>query len=695
MASRTGQDPAPPRDAVTGAMRWEAISALCRDDLTDGEFFPRWLDEVISVTGALGGLGWTASAKRELAPRWLGNIEPTELGEYRLTNSGHLESVKKTWASGQPQVIPPSNAGDGEAPGNPTPFLLVLVPILAEPDAEPAATVALVELIFAASLPPEQQSQSVSFAFRAGALAQNRAIRHRIKALHARREIDQRLSELRRKLHVSLNDQVVAFHLVNELRRAMDCDRVTFGICRGEKLVARAVSGQESIDRRANLVRAAESLMQEAVKTRSETWYDGELATVDERLRPRIEQYLDHSFAHSLAVIPIMRDSFEPSDQPTPDSPRLLAPNDHGLTDKCLGVLMLEAIESSWETDLVRDAVDELKPDLATSLANSIHHSRLFLMPLWRQMARVPHLFRGSARNKSTAMVAAVLILAGVLFLWPAELKVAASGQLLPESRRHVFAKTDGVVSDILVETGAEVVAGDHLLYLVSPELDVRINETMGQLAEAEEKYVAILRQRHRAREAETQEKARLAREQTTVESTIASLRTELDILNQKAKQLTVSSDISGVVTTWNVKELLANRPVTPGQQLLTVAQPDGKWELELKLPIRHLAHFQKALVQAGPDKRVPVTYVLESHPTSQHQGWLIDFLPVAEADEDVGTYVLLRVATDMSTEEHRELRTLPGTSVIGKVHCGHHSLGYCKLHEAIEWWQRFSFKWL
>ena len=59
-------------------------------------------------------------------------------------------------------------------------------------------------------------------------------------------------------------------------------------------------------------------------------------------------------------------------------------------------------------------------------------------------------------------------------------------------------------------------------------------------------------------------------------------------------------SPLDGQALTWNLKQLLEARPVQRGQTLLTVADLDGPWELELHLPDHRAGHVLAAARHCG-----------------------------------------------------------------------------------------------
>jgi putative peptide zinc metalloprotease protein len=99
-------------------------------------------------------------------------------------------------------------------------------------------------------------------------------------------------------------------------------------------------------------------------------------------------------------------------------------------------------------------------------------------LPLWRELqawrARWPAL-RHSRRARVSAVLATLLVLA--LFLpWPA--RVHGSGLLQPQIRQALYAPAYARVDALPVANGQSAQAGQLLLRLSSPELDLRAGET-------------------------------------------------------------------------------------------------------------------------------------------------------------------------------------------------------------------------
>src|SRR5206468_6324966 len=98
----------------------------------------------------------------------------------------------------------------------------------------------------------------------------------------------------------------------------------------------------------------------------------------------------------------------------------------------------------------------------------------------------------------------------------------------------------------------------------------------------------------------------RLSGERLQLTQEAQNIERELVLLREKQRQLTVIAQDRGQVVTWKVRDLLLKRPVARGQGLMTLANPNGPWELELYLPERRLAHVQRATGSLASGRHQP-----------------------------------------------------------------------------------------
>jgi hypothetical protein len=139
-------------------------------------------------------------------------------------------------------------------------------------------------------------------------------------------------------------------------------------------------------------------------------------------------------------------------------------------------------------------------------------------------------------------------------------------------------------------------------------------------------------------------------------------------------------------VLTWSTEELLVRRPVRRGQKLMTVANVDGPWILELQVPDSEIAHVQAGRTAASSGQRV--TFMLRTQPGEEYQGTVRQLATTVSEDPDPseGAPSVL-VTVDIDRQAVPNLR--PGASVSARIDCGRRSIGYVWLRQLWEAIQR------
>jgi multidrug efflux pump subunit AcrA (membrane-fusion protein) len=217
--------------------------------------------------------------------------------------------------------------------------------------------------------------------------------------------------------------------------------------------------------------------------------------------------------------------------------------------------------------------------------------------------------------------------------------------------------------------------------------LAVKIKEIEGQFNTALQELNGIrARLANNSYKLTEQEHAQADAQFARVNQQVRSYKDQLDLLRTREEQLVVRAPIKGRIITWDLKKLLQNRPVETGQVLLTVAADNSDYQIELLMPerrVRHLTDARERLKTAHPDQDLKAEFFLMTDPGTRHQGTLVEVNAAAEAHEEQGNMVRVRIHPDEPLKSPR-----PGASVTADVHCGKAPLGWAMLHEAWEWMQ-------
>lgn len=292
------------------------------------------------------------------------------------------------------------------------------------------------------------------------------------------------------------------------------------------------------------------------------------------------------------------------------------------------------------------------------------------LSRIWRSVLR--------PRAAMLLLVPALALVA--LWLVPAELRIEVYGELVPVSRRFVFAPDDGTIADIFVDDGGEVTADMTLCVLENEDLQVQREAIDGELATAVARLAAIDAMRG---DRDARNDTQLSAEQVELTEKTASLTRQAQILNQRIADLNVVARMDGQVFGDRLKQLLFGRPVQRGQYLFEVADPKSGWQLDLRVPEADARHVLNAI--ASSDTNLPVSFALETSPETFRQTHLQSLAASTELDA-AGTLSTLAVA-QVDGEGYQDQR--PGSGVVAYISCGRFSAGYVWFRKVIEFVQR------
>jgi len=480
-------------------------------------------------------------------------------------------------------------------------------------------------------------------------------------------------------IHASLDFEETASNVANEMRRILNCDRVTVFRKRGRTFRATAISGQPSVNQRSNAVRALSKLADNVLHTRRAFWFpqEDEQAHLPEQIETPLNEHIQESLTRSLAVIPIFAKSQNEQTDPTERSPQ----------QDVIGGLVIEQANNQWQRTEQEPRITALAQQAETALRNADEVNSILFYPLWKTLGRAKAIVFGRHQSKFVIGAMAATLAALAMIFVQVDFDLACDGELVPRTRRNIFSDQVGIVTSVEVEHGDEVAQGDVLLRLSNEELDIQIEQLEGEAASLGERLVGSrsIRITNRSRDESGNEVS-----QRELQAQIDSLRRRLKTLNAKRARLTVVAPISGKVLTWDIENVLKNRPIQQGDLLLEVADTNGPWELTLDLPDRKAGHLFAAYNAA--DEPLHVRFTMASDPTKQFEG-LVDEVARSTSVSNESLHVV-RIKADVELNDFGDLKQT-GSTVSAKIHCGKRSLGFVWLHDAWEFLQyRVLFRW-
>ncbi len=479
-----------------------------------------------------------------------------------------------------------------------------------------------------------------------------------------------------RRFHANLDLKETAYRIANETRRILNVDRVSLLVARRQGWITEAISGTLVVDRRSNAVAAAEV-------------FAGRVAILGRPIRlpqkdplpPQIADALDHYLDATDVACVVAMPLFPPppatagleSEPSPPQAISLTEAND--IDDDPFAILLLEQFSEHNAAGVDSRTID-VGNAAAIAMANSLEHHRIFgvralkVLGDWFGGRKLPH--------TTIALLSAVGLLLASAWI-EIEHHVVATGTAEPIRQQHVFARTDGVVKEIFVSDGDRVSAGDRLLRLENTDLETRAENLSGQIQTATRRLTSI-RSILLDPAADANQAGRLAIESRQLESELAGYRRQLDFVREQLSQLELRSPIDGTVAGWQLQRKLFDRPVSRGNQLLTIVDNRGPWQLRLEISDKDTAEVIGALENRSS---LPVEFAAASRPEAAFAAELASIGTTARRNAK-GINVVDALATVRPAAGHGAPRKLQdfetrearvGVEATAKIACGKRSI--------------------
>ena len=630
------------------------VANLSQQDLPLETFFTQFVAHVTTALASCGGIVWAVSTDNSVRTIAQRMVEPSVVEDHQ--RRGNLSRVI---ASGQPVCLSPQSHSAELGVENPTDHLLMVVPIQIE-----GRVTIVVEVFQRPHRGPATERGYLQFLERMASMAEGYLRRRRMRELCDQQEWSQKLQQYLYAIHRHIGVQDTAYTVVNEIRGLVDTDRVTFVSMTSGHCKVQAISGLDSVDRRADHVRQLNRVAKAILKTAEPMW----LSTQSDDIPPQIERdwqrYVDISHVRQCAVYPLLKNSSE---------------SESSKRQEPFGALVLEQLHEPKVDDRRRQRIENVCRHSALALQNARQYESLFLLPVWRLLGNLGESLGDRHFLRTLFLTILFVVTAVALTTLKTDLTVPVRGKMLPTTRRTVFAHEDGVITCVGVEHGQLVQAGQVLAELRNTDMDVEITTLVGEQTSTRQQILSLQRSLLDDPRLSTAQQNRLNGELLQLQQTAQSIDQQLQLLRQKEQQLIVRADAAGQVVTWHVQENLLHRPIQKGQALMAIVDPTTAWELELYLPARYYGH----LLNASTRSKQPliVSFVLASHPGRQFSGSVTEVDHVAIDREEVGSTVRVRVAID--ARQLPELKT--DATVVASIHCGRHSVGYAWFHDLID----------
>ncbi len=667
------------------------IDELADSDIQPNDFYVEFLKRVVAAVAASGGALWLLDGRGGLRLFHQLQFEITGLLDGRTRTQPHDKLLGSVIQSSQPQIMPPSATIEGVPDaGNPTALTLILAPLIVDKQC-----VGVVEVVMDPSRKAANQKSTLRFIGDLANLASKYLKNRQMRQLVSQQQLWSQLEGFSQGIHKSLDLKETCFAVSNSGKQLIGADRLSVALKINRRTMVEAVSGQEVVEQRSNLVRELTHLCKLVIRSGEDLHYTGSTEGLSPELQEAIEIYVDESGSKAVSVTLLYRPVREENEEQVP-----------------FGCLVTDQMGDEIAATEMQARSEVIARHASLALWNAREHHRIFLKPLWHLLGSPWRFFRGRTLAKIAGVLLAVAMLMGMLAFVPWELTIPVEGALYPEQRQITYAPVSGVIREVNVVHGQQVKKGDVLCEIRSDELDKEYNRLLSEYSKAEIDQNAF-RARRQTRGLSEVERMEVSAQLERAKETMVSTRDQLDILERQFEEMKVVAPVDGIVTTWEVRKTFQNRPVEIGTELITVASTDqnAEWLLEVNVkdkdmgPILDAKRELDAQIESGElpsDTPLDAYFVLANEPSKRYRGYV---KRVASKAEMIETDHMVKVTIGFSEDVKQafiaksqaspdfELR--PGSEVTARIECGEARLAYVLLRDVVHFfYETILFRW-
>jgi RND family efflux transporter MFP subunit len=437
----------------------------------------------------------------------------------------------------------------------------------------------------------------------------------------------------------SFKESTTAF--TTELAVRLGCDRVTLGMLKGRRIAVSAVSHSPQFERRANLMRAIERAMEEAVDQEEAVVYPSERDGRPVVARAH-EALLAESEAGSAATFPLM----------------------HG--ERVVGALTFEraaghrfdvpTLEVCDAVASVAGPIIELKQESEASLP--VHAGRS-ARSLWERLA-------GPGHPGWKLGVLGVAALAAFLLFATGEFRVSADSVVEGVVQRAVSAPINGFVLEAPLRAGDAVREGQVIARLDDRDLRLERVKLDSQRQQYVKQYREAMGNRERA-------------QVQIVSAQIAQAEAQLALVEEHLARTALVAPFDGVIVSGDLSQKLGS-PVERGQVLFEIAPLDD-YRVVLLVDERDVSYVVK-----GQRGELTVT----SMPGERFPFAVRSITPVNIAKDGRNLY-----RTEAVLEGQGAQRLRPGMEGVGKIAIDERKLVWIWTHRFTDWVRLWIWSWL
>jgi hypothetical protein len=675
----------------------ELMARLAGSATPTTEFFQTLTSKTVALINATAGAVWLKSPQGLLQQQQQMNLDHVGLDHVAGGRELHHELLRHVLAVKQVFNLDPDaklTNSFGSPAGNATAWPLVVAPIL---DGQGGA-LGLLEFWLDTDGDPKLRNVYINVVnhmagFAAHFLRNNTALRNTVQE-----QVFTQIEAFSRKVHGSLNPTEVAFLVVNEGRRLIGCDRLSAGVRYGRHTRIEAVSGADVVERSSVQVKMMSYLFDAVLDWNERLVYQG---SRDESLPPAVLDALDNYLAQSnpkLLVLQPLRDERELVKKAEKESK----------PGPARSALLLESFESLELIDPVLDRLDIAATHSASALYNASEMKRIPLAFAWKPVLALQGAAGGKRRFYTMLAMGLIAVLLLVMIFVPYDLKLDAKGELEPEEWSYIYPPGPGKVHQFKVHPNQGIRPNTPIAVLYDVELATKVADKVAEI-NSSQTTVNLLRSQAADQNLPPAKRDDKAAERDREISKLQNLNKALSVLLEEhhadrdnpgqftvlAPEFQRTRNATWTIVSSDFEHQLVGRQVKPSDPLLRVGDTAGAWQIEQKIPQKHISQLLRAFKTNDPNEYLNVDVLLTSAATQRFKGRLYRKDISAEAvqnkddhnESELIVYAYVRVnEPDMPPEDQIPVKWLvTGAEVKTVIRCGDHSLGYSLFHGAWE----------
>ncbi len=668
------------------------IEQMSGQDLAPPLFFQEFLVRVVTAIGARAGAVWLVDESNRLGLMAQVNLEQTGLRERPGALAMNEKLIVDVLQTGEARTL--THGGEAQLP---TEHVLVLSALHKE-----KKCVGVVELFQRPDVPIKAQSGYMQFLEQMCGYG-SRFIEGKRRNLGDQADLKNQFwtdfEQFSLRLQRSLVEQEVADAAASDARSLLGADRVSVVTRKGRSVRVRAVSGQSSVNPRANLIAAMNKLASRVIDMGETLTYTGKI----DGLAPQIEEPLAAFVQESGSRMVMMVPTFETEDLVRKQGEE--ADRDRKKKRiKAMGCIVIEQIAESEPLPQLEQRAELIADHVGAALWNARQHERIFGLSIWKLMGTALEWFKGRKLMITTAVLAVIAVVAAALSLIKLDYPVTAEGKLMPIEQHAVFATWDGVITrdGLKVNGDEEVKKGQILVVLENDELVGQIEEAKASVRKYEQlvigKRAEIVQSELNIPKMSDEEKSqslanieRMRVEQRGIEGDLEIARQQvLNLENREKEKLTIYAQADGRIPNFQLRQLLEDRPVRQGDHLFDIMNDNGAWQMELLLQEKRMGHILRAQREAAATNEsieLPGRFTMATQPDAKFECHLTKVATRSTTDTELGTvFELNAVANEGQTLPEKRI----GAEVTVKIYCGQSTLFYWCFGDVVDTAQKW-----